>query len=206
MGIMTVAANYAPHSNAVIVNIKMKSKIMNRERRQKIEPMLDLLQEFTKFLQTKGYIQKETRGYLGDDTPRVNAISEEFLEKQPNWMKVDDVIHILKREMTIHDALVKFNWKTLEHSGMDKKLVMCDPESKEEMLKLVQDERPTQKIYQVIHFEKNKYGFYDVYVNMDSNRKDIVGKTIKNVDFKLPYPIHKFILLSDSEANKWMDE
>jgi len=162
--------------------------------------MNNLLQEFTKHLQSKGYIKKEDRGFVGDDTPRINAISEEFIEDKPKWIQIDDVISMLENQ-TKDYVIQELKWKLLENSGLDNPLDIWDHFDKELMLYAIRKERPLQTIHQVIHIEKNEYGFYDVYVNMES---DFMGTKVKNTDAKLPYPLSKFLLLSDSEANKWM--
>jgi len=161
--------------------------------------MIKLFQEFTKFLQLKGHIKEESRGYVGEDTPRINAISEEFLEPKDKWIKIKDVIEMV--EKSTNTLIMELKWKLLENSGLDKPLDVWDPFDNEQMLEVIRKDRPEQVIHEVLSVEKNEYGFYTVEVIMESL---FFNTIVKNTKVKLPYPVSKYLLLSDSEANKWM--
>jgi hypothetical protein len=70
----------------------------------------------------------------------------------------------------------------------------------QEMLKLIRADRPGQVINEVISFEKNKYGFYDVFVDMESQ---FYETRIKHVKMRLPYPYKKYEDLPKNKQEKW---
>jgi hypothetical protein len=76
----------------------------------------------------------------------------------------------------------------------------------QEMMKLLHEERPNQIIHEVISFELNEYGFYDVRVDMQLDGGDngiFVMPTIKHVKKKLPYPYSEYEKLSENQKSKW---
>lgn len=75
--------------------------------------------------------------------------------------------------------------------------------NKEKLLKKLRKERPDQVIHEVISFDKNDYGFYNVKVDMESmffDTKVIHTKTT------LPYPMSKYEKLTESQQFDWRFE
>lgn len=70
----------------------------------------------------------------------------------------------------------------------------------DEMLKLIREDRPGQVINEVISFEKNKYGFYDVHVDMQSQ---FFETKVLHVKMRLPYPYKKYEELSKDKQEEW---
>jgi hypothetical protein len=70
----------------------------------------------------------------------------------------------------------------------------------EEMLVLIRAERPFQVIHEVMSFKENKFGFYDVVVDMQVN---FFGTTIKHSTSKLPYPTEAYNRLGEKESFEW---
>lgn len=65
----------------------------------------------------------------------------------------------------------------------------------EEMLTNVRKDRPNQIINNVMDFKMNKYGFYDVYVDIQYEAIDIDWAqfpVIRHVKTRIPYPISEF--------------
>jgi len=76
----------------------------------------------------------------------------------------------------------------------------------EEMLGKVREDRPNQVIHEVIDFERNEYGFYDVRVDMQADSTDLVIlkiPTIRHAKVKIPYPISEYDKLSMKEQFEW---
>jgi len=71
-----------------------------------------------------------------------------------------------------------------------------------EMLELIRADRSAQVIHSVMSYKKNKYGFYDVHVDMEGG---FFGTIIKHYKLKLPYPLSKFDELSLDKKNEWRD-
>lgn len=71
------------------------------------------------------------------------------------------------------------------------------------MLLLIRKDRPNQVINEVISFKKNSFGFYDVMVDMQYKGLETI---ILHVKQKLPYPLEKYLKLSDYKQSIWMDE
>jgi len=72
--------------------------------------------------------------------------------------------------------------------------------SNEEMLELVRADRPSQVINEVLSFEKNKYGFYNVKVDMESM---FFNTKILHTQAILPYPALKYAQLSEDYQFDW---
>ena len=72
--------------------------------------------------------------------------------------------------------------------------------SKEQMLENLRKERPEQVINEVLSFEKNKYGFYDVVVDMEHQ---FLETRIKHVHQRLPYPYREYEKLSEEKQIAW---
>ena len=70
----------------------------------------------------------------------------------------------------------------------------------EEMLDAVRKDRPEQIINKVTKFRLNKYGFYDVKVDME---EDFFETKILYVHRILPYPISEYVKLSDKEQMQY---
>ena len=76
----------------------------------------------------------------------------------------------------------------------------------EEMFEKVREDRPHQIIHEVIDFEKNEYGFYDVTVDMQvdgANLGIIHMPTIRHSRMRLPYPISEYEKLTVKEQFEW---
>jgi len=67
-----------------------------------------------------------------------------------------------------------------------------------EMLEKIRVERPEQKINEVIFFKVNKYGFFNVKINVDVDEK------IKNLITTIPYPFSEYEKLSKGEQAEWI--
>ena len=70
----------------------------------------------------------------------------------------------------------------------------------EEMLLKIREDRPKQVINDVLSFNENKYGFYDVQVDMESM---FLETKILHTHFKLPYPQSGYEKLSKKEQLDW---
>lgn len=68
------------------------------------------------------------------------------------------------------------------------------------MLEKLRQERPYQVIHEVLSFEKNDYGFYDVNVDMETQ---FFETTVQHTNMKLPYPSDEYGKLSPEEQFKW---
>jgi hypothetical protein len=71
---------------------------------------------------------------------------------------------------------------------------------KKQILAQIRKERPTQVINKVLKFEKNKYGFYNVKVDMEGQFYDI---KIRHTVTMLPYPISKYNKLTTEQQQDW---
>ena len=72
--------------------------------------------------------------------------------------------------------------------------------NKDELLVKLRLERPEQVIHEVLSFKKNKHGFYNVDVNMET----MFFKTkIKNTHITLPYPCSEYEKLTEGEQFNW---
>jgi hypothetical protein len=69
----------------------------------------------------------------------------------------------------------------------------------EEMLELVRKERPNQVIHKVIDFKPTEFGLISVKVDVEV----IFGSKIRHTRISLPYPLEKFLELSNAEKTKW---
>lgn len=69
------------------------------------------------------------------------------------------------------------------------------------MLKKIRKDRPNQTIYKVLSFKKNKYGFYDVKVDMEGWFFET--KIIHTVN-TLPYPLSKYKKLNSQDMGEWL--
>ena len=69
-----------------------------------------------------------------------------------------------------------------------------------EMLEEIRLDRPSQTIHKVISFKKNRYGFYDVKVDMESM---FFETKIKHSTVTLPYPFSEYEKLSEKEQFEW---
>ena len=65
-----------------------------------------------------------------------------------------------------------------------------------EMLEKVRKDRPHQVIHEVIGFEKNKYGFYDVKVDMETM---FIDTKIKHCVGNIPYPVSEYNKLTNGQ-------
>lgn len=74
--------------------------------------------------------------------------------------------------------------------------------NKNEMLKKIQLDRPTQVIHKVLSFKENEYGFYNVTVDMENI---FFSTRISHVKCTLPYPIKKYENLSENDQTKWRE-
>lgn len=72
----------------------------------------------------------------------------------------------------------------------------------EEMLEKMRLDRPEQLIHEVISYEKNKYGFYNVKVNMEGRFFETIVKHTISV---LPYPMNDFHALSQKDKKEWIN-
>lgn len=61
--------------------------------------------------------------------------------------------------------------------------------TKEELLTKIREDRPGQVINEVLSFEKNKFGWIDVEVDMEIPYDNII---IHHVRMSLPYPIEVY--------------
>ena len=66
----------------------------------------------------------------------------------------------------------------------------------DDMLGKIRCDRPNQVIHEVIGFEKNKHGFYDVNVDMQTM---IIDTIIKHCVTFIPYPISEYNKLSNGQ-------
>ena len=93
------------------------------------------------------------------------------------------------------------------------KNLKMEVQNNEEMLSLLREERPDQIIHKVYGFKKNKYGFYNVEVDMqlkidlnnlfDSKCKyDIT--TVKHTRQIIAYPLKKLHELDKSDQHYWL--
>lgn len=76
-----------------------------------------------------------------------------------------------------------------------------DKFKKHRMLKKIRKDRPNQTIYKVLSFKKNKYGFYDVKVDMEGWFFET--KIIHTVN-TLPYPLSKYKKLNSQDMGEWL--
>lgn len=72
--------------------------------------------------------------------------------------------------------------------------------TKNEILEKIRAERPTQNIHEVLSFNKNEYGFFDVLVDMETS---FCGVTIAHSKQHIPYPLKKFQELDDLQMQRW---
>lgn len=72
--------------------------------------------------------------------------------------------------------------------------------TKAELLIKIREDRPGQVIHEVISFEKNKFGHYDVVVDMEGQ---FFNTTIRHIKQRLPYPLEEFNKLSKVEQLEW---
>ena len=70
--------------------------------------------------------------------------------------------------------------------------------SNEEILEKLRLDRPNQIIHEVLSFEKNEYGFYNVRVDMETMFFETKIKHHKQV---LPYPFSDYMTPSHSLKN-----
>ena len=66
----------------------------------------------------------------------------------------------------------------------------------EEMLEKVRRDRPNQVIHEVIDFEINNFGFYDVRVDMETL---VMDTKIKHCVTNIPYPLSEYNKLSNGQ-------
>ena len=74
---------------------------------------------------------------------------------------------------------------------------------KNDMLKKLRKDRPDQVIHEVISFDYNDHGFYNVKVDMESMFSDTV---IRHINLTLPYPLDVFNKLKIDEKFNWLHE
>lgn len=75
---------------------------------------------------------------------------------------------------------------------------------KEEMLKLIRNDRPSQVINEVKEFRWNDLlNFYEVKVDMES---EFFGTKILHTHTTLPYPIKRYLKLSEHDQFEWRFE
>jgi len=70
----------------------------------------------------------------------------------------------------------------------------------DEMLVMIQIDRPLQTINKVLEFKENEFGFYDVKVDREGM---FLASKIKHVIQTLPYPIKEYKKLSMTESMIW---
>lgn len=70
----------------------------------------------------------------------------------------------------------------------------------EEMLNKMSEERPHDTIHEVLSFEKNKFGFYNVLVDIQSS---FFGCLVEHTKMTLAYPFAEFNKLSEEEKKEW---
>lgn len=70
----------------------------------------------------------------------------------------------------------------------------------EEMLEKIRLERPNQVINEVISLKKNKHGFYNVKVDMETM---FFNTKIKHSKVILPFPYSDYEKLSEKQQLEW---
>ena len=70
----------------------------------------------------------------------------------------------------------------------------------DEMLELIRLDRPNQVIHKVVDFTPSDFGLMSVKVDMEGKFFDT---TIRHMHISLPYPLEKFLKLSNGEKTKW---
>ena len=70
-----------------------------------------------------------------------------------------------------------------------------------EILRLIRLDRAARTIHQVVSFEKNEFGFYNVNVDMEGQ---FLGTKVLHVKATLPYPMLEFDKLNSVDQFKWM--
>ena len=73
-------------------------------------------------------------------------------------------------------------------------------ETKEQMLEALREDRPSQVIHEVINFNLNRHGFYDVKVDMESF---FFNTKVLHVHCTLPYPFSAYEKLSEKKQMDW---
>lgn len=68
------------------------------------------------------------------------------------------------------------------------------------LLENLRKERPLQTIHKIYSFRENKYGFYDVFVDMEGKMFDI---KINHIKTTLPYPILEYEKLDEQQKIEW---
>ena len=71
---------------------------------------------------------------------------------------------------------------------------------KTDLLKKIRLDRPTQVIHSIIKSKKNKFGFYDVKVDMEG---EMMGTKINHFKVTLPYPYAEYVKLSEQDQEDW---
>lgn len=69
-----------------------------------------------------------------------------------------------------------------------------------DMLSKIRIDRPNHTIHKVLKIEKNKYGFYNVHIDMEGKFFDIKVKHTINM---IPYPLSKYNELNIREQEDW---
>jgi len=72
--------------------------------------------------------------------------------------------------------------------------------SNQEILEKIRIDRPNQVIHEVLSFNKNEFGFYDVEVDMESM---FFQTKILHSKITLPYPLSEYEKLSDKQKLEW---
>lgn len=62
------------------------------------------------------------------------------------------------------------------------------------------EECPKRVIHEVLSYNKNKHGFWDVVVDMESQ---FLETKILHTQITLPYPMSEYLKLSENEQRKW---
>ena len=70
------------------------------------------------------------------------------------------------------------------------------------MLEKIRKDRPNQVIHEVLGFEKNDLGFYDVRVDMEIESSIFTPKPLHH-NIKLAYPVSSYLALSESEQRNY---
>ncbi len=141
-----------------------------------------------------GNLPKSWSSFVGDHKQVLNTLKVKFNITQENLVRYIQIIGHKK----LSDLITK--WNRNYDISTDYNKLFCEEGEKLDMLEKIRIDRPDLVIHEVIAIKQNKFGFFDVRVDMESYFFDT---KINHSRATLPYPYSDYEKLSDTNQKEW---